>query len=56
MIVFFRQVTPDTAELRTPMSTPTISTSGLHSFDYSIPADCAAGWLDVATSRLSIAG
>jgi hypothetical protein len=56
MIVVFRPVTPDTAELRTAMSTPTISTSGLHSFDYSIPGDCAAGWLDVASSRLSIAG
>jgi len=56
MIVVFRPETPDPAELCARKSTPTISTSGLHSFDYSIPGDCAAGWLDVASSRLSIAG
>lgn len=55
MIVVFRPTAPDDAGLRARMSSPTISTSGLHSFDYSIPGVGTPGWQDVASSRLSIA-
>jgi hypothetical protein len=35
---------------------PTISTSGLQSLDYPIPGLRTRDWLDVASSRLSVAG
>ena len=58
MIVVFRPASPSPAETPASLSSPTISTStsGLQSFDYSIPGTRTAGWLDVASSRLSFAG
>ena len=56
MTVVFRPTTPGSTELSALMPSPTISTSGLHSFDFSLPGVVSPGWLDIASSRLSVAG
>ena len=54
--VYFRPPDHAMAAVRDRTGSPTISTSGLHSFAYSVPGADAPGWLDVASSRLSVAG
>src|SRR5262249_10853672 len=54
--LYFHSAARNMATVRHRALSPTMSTSGLHSFAYSVSGAEARGWLDVATSRLSVAG